>query len=67
ALPMLNQMRAKIGETKRPTVVMNAPPPTGGGLAEEIGKLAVLRDQGILTEQEFQTAKQGTIARGVGS
>jgi hypothetical protein len=64
ALPLLNEMRAKIAETKRPTVVMNAPPPgvRSGGLADEIGKLAALRDQGVLSEQEFQAAKQAAIA-----
>lgn len=63
AVPLLNEMRAKIAEAKRPTVVMNAPSSGGGGLADEIGKLAALRDHGVLTEQEFQSAKQGAIAR----
>ena len=31
--------------------------PTGAGAAEEIGRLAALRDQGVLTESEFQQAK----------
>lgn len=69
ALPLLNEMRAKIAEAKRPTVVMNAPlPPSNGsgGLADEIGKLAALRDQGVLSEQEFQAAKQAAIARATG-
>ena len=62
ALPLLNEMRARIAEAKRPTVV-GPPAAAGGGLADEIGKLAGLRDQGVLTEQEFQDAKRAAIAR----
>ena len=46
ALPWLNEMRAWIAEAKRPTVVVSAPAPstsTGGGLAEELGKLVSFR------------------------
>jgi hypothetical protein len=63
ALPLLNEMRARIAEAKRPTVVVCPPAAAGGGLADEIGKLAGLRDQGVLTEQEFQDAKRAAIAR----
>jgi hypothetical protein len=71
ALPLLNEMRAKIADAKRPTIVMNGPPSAqpasgGGGLADEIGKLAALRDQGVLSEQEFQAAKQAAIVRATG-
>jgi putative oligomerization/nucleic acid binding protein len=34
-----------------------APMPTTGDLADQIAKLASLRDQGILTEHEFETKK----------
>lgn len=62
ALPLLNELRSKISAAKRPTVVMSAPPPSSdGGIAAEIGKLAALRDQGVLSEHEFQTAKEGVI------
>ena len=30
---------------------------TGGGAADELAKLAELRDQGVLSEAEFQQAK----------
>lgn len=66
ALPLLNELRNKISVAKRPTVTMSPPPSSadrGGGLADEIGKLAALRDQGVLSEHEFQTAKQGLIGR----
>jgi hypothetical protein len=70
ALPLLNEMRARIAEAKRPIVVMHAPAaaaPANGGLAEEISKLAALRDQGVLTNEEFQGAKQAAITRGTRS
>lgn len=67
ALPLLNEMRARIAEAKRPTIHMSAPTtPAGAGLADELTKLAALRDQGILTDQEFQAAKQAAIARVTG-
>jgi Short C-terminal domain/Phospholipase_D-nuclease N-terminal len=31
--------------------------PAGGGSADEIARLADLRDKGVISEQEFQTAK----------
>ena len=60
-------MRHRITQFKR-TVAVEAPPaPTAappppapsnpGGLADEITKIAALRDAGILTEDEFQAAK----------
>lgn len=66
ALPRLNEMRARIVDAKRPTVVVNSPaaaPSGGGGFAEELSKLASLRDQGVLDESEFQAAKQAALAR----
>lgn len=64
ALPRLNAMRAKIAESKRPTVVVNAATQSsGGGLAEELTKLAALRDQGVLEESEFLAAKTAALAR----
>ena len=38
--------------------------PTPLGLADELGKLAGLRDQGVLSDEEFQTMKQQLINRG---
>ena len=35
---------------------------SGGGGAEEIARLADLRDKGVLTEQEFQQAKARALA-----
>jgi hypothetical protein len=36
--------------------------PTGGGLADELQKLAMLRDQGILTAAEFEQQKAKLLA-----
>ena len=36
----------------------SAPGKEGAGLADEIAKLAQLRDDGILSEEEFTKAKQ---------
>lgn len=65
ALPRLNEMRAKLIDAKRPTVIMSFPAagPSGGGFAEELSKLASLRDQGVLDESEFQAAKQAALTR----
>lgn len=41
-----------------PPATISTPPPATGGLVEELKKLATLRDQGILTDEEFQQAKQ---------
>jgi hypothetical protein len=35
----------------------SAPAPAGGGLADELKKLAELRDSGVLSEEEFATQK----------
>lgn len=45
-----------------------APPPAAGGemlIADELRKLASLRDEGILTDEEFSARKQLLLARGV--
>jgi len=34
-----------------------APPPTGGDMVQQLKDLAELKDQGILTEEEFATQK----------
>jgi len=36
--------------------------PSGGGTADEIARLADLRDRGVITEQEFQQAKSKALA-----
>lgn len=68
ALPRLNKMRQHIAEAKRPQVVVSqapAAPVSNGqnGLADELAKLASLRDRGVLDEDEFQTAKRAALAR----
>src|SRR4051812_9739996 len=39
-----------------------APPPAGGGTAAELERLKTLLDQGVLTPEEFQAAKQKVLA-----
>lgn len=69
SLPRLNEMRARIAEAKRPQVVVAAPqpalaaPPAPTSIADELGKLAGLRDQGVLSDSEFQNAKQRVLAQ----
>ncbi|WP_207908800.1 SHOCT domain-containing protein [Pseudonocardia endophytica] len=65
ALPRLNEMRAHIAQLKRPTVVVQQQPSNGSApsVADELGKLAGLRDQGILSDAEFQAAKQRVLAQ----
>lgn len=65
ALPRLNEMRAHIAQLKRPTVVVQQQPSNGTApsVADELGKLAGLRDQGILSDTEFQAAKQRVLAQ----
>ena len=59
ALPHLNELRARISQSKRITVtVEHAPAASPGGLAEQLGQIAALRDSGVLDESEFQAAKR---------
>ncbi|MDT0213926.1 SHOCT domain-containing protein [Rothia sp. ARF10] len=67
AQPHLNELRHRITQFKRTVAVEAAPastttppppaPSNPSGLADEITKIAALRDSGILTEDEFQAAK----------
>lgn len=60
----MQTLRSRIAEAKRPTVQVSplvAPTSVGTGLADEVKKLADLRDAGILTEEEFDAAKRRLI------
>lgn len=46
-----------------PTEAVTAPTGSPPDIAEQIGKLALLRDQGALTEQEFASKKTELLAR----
>ncbi len=60
--PHLQKLRARVAEAKRPTA---APAPQGTqSLADELQKLVVLRDAGVLTSDEFAAAKSRLIAGG---
>lgn len=61
ALPHLNELRARISQSKKINVtVEHAPAPVaaGGSLAEQLAQLAALRDSGVLDADEFQAAKR---------
>jgi len=65
ALPGLNELRARIGRAKQPTVVV--PASTAGApassLSDELARLGELHTAGVLTDEEFQSAKAALIAR----
>lgn len=65
ALPGLNELRARIGRAKQPTVVVPAAAASApaASLTDELARLAQLHAAGVLTDEEFQTAKAALIAR----
>ncbi|MFC9556027.1 SHOCT domain-containing protein [Rhodococcus sp. NPDC056960] len=65
-LPRLNELQRKIADCKRPNIVVQVPTqpqPSGGGLAEELRRLADLHAEGVLDVDEFATAKQAAIRK----
>ncbi len=62
ALPHLNELRARIAQSKRITVtVEHAPAPAADGLSEQLARLAALRDTGVLDADEFAAAKRSLL------
>lgn len=58
------ELRRRIAEHKRPVVVQQAapqPPAQASSLAEELGRLAALHADGLLSDDEFSAAKQRLI------
>ena len=54
----IQELRSRISTAKRPVIHVESPMhPLSGGLADELKKLAELRDTGILTAAEFDAAK----------
>ncbi len=63
-LAEINELKARISRAKAPTVlVAPAPVPVADGLAEQIQKLADLRAAGVLSDDEFASAKARLIAQ----
>lgn len=60
AQPFLNEVRAMIAQAKRPSARATE---VGGGLADQLVKLADLHKSGVLSDEEFNTAK-ANILRG---
>lgn len=58
----IQELRSRVSQAKQPQVVSAAPAPGGTSLADEMRKLAELRDAGILSEDEFAAAKARLIA-----
>ena len=63
ALSELSQLRSRVSKSKEVVVnVAAAASPSQSGLADEIQRLAELRDAGVLTENEFAEAKRRVLA-----
>lgn len=60
----LESIRAIAASNKAPDPAPRVVP-AGGSVADELGKLAKLRDQGVLTEVEFQAQKDAILAASV--
>jgi hypothetical protein len=58
--PSKNQMHSELTESKEYTVPSNQPI----SIADEIRKLAKLKEEGIITDEEFKQAKQDLIRKG---
>lgn len=63
--PQIQQLRAKIAAAKRPAAAAPVVVQTAASLADELGKLAALRDTGVLSDEEFAAAKAQLIVGGI--
>lgn len=64
--PRIKELQRKVAEAKRPQVVVQQAvpvPAAGGGLADELSKLADMHQRGLLDDDEFKAAKQVAIAK----
>lgn len=68
--PTATQTPSAVAQSRAPTPVATSGPPAvqagpaaGGSIADEIAKLAALRDRGLLTDAEFQAAKAKLLQR----
>lgn len=65
--PKLKELQRKVAEAKRPQVIVQQAAPVsgypGGGLADELAKLADMHERGLLDDDEFRSAKQAAIAK----
>ncbi|WP_417219586.1 SHOCT domain-containing protein [Arthrobacter sp.] len=60
----INELKARISKSKQLNVqVIADPTPVGGGLVEQLEKLAGLRDSGVLSDDEFAAAKARLLAQ----
>lgn len=66
ALPGLNELRERIGRAKQTNVIVTGQPaaqPAAPSVTDEITRLAELHRAGVLTDEEFNTAKAALISR----
>lgn len=59
---LASAVRARLDELLSPAAPPATPAPGGASLADEIRKLAGLRDEGLLTDEEFQEQKRKLLA-----
>jgi hypothetical protein len=57
-----NAMAGKVRESSSAAHVLSAPAAASVSVADELAKFAALRDQGVLTEEEFQIRKASLLA-----
>ncbi|MFS0701286.1 SHOCT domain-containing protein [Cellulomonas sp. 179-A 4D5 NHS] len=65
-MPQLNKLRERISTAKNPKLHVVAPAvsmETGPWAAQELAQLGQLREAGVLTDEEFASAKAAVIAR----
>ncbi|MEP6785932.1 MAG: SHOCT domain-containing protein [Sphingomonadales bacterium] len=60
-MPVFQRLRECV-EAKTAAPARNSTSSSNTSLAEELAKLAALRDQGVLTDQEFASSKAAAIA-----
>ncbi|SET36879.1 hypothetical protein SAMN04488546_2193 [Geodermatophilus poikilotrophus] len=61
----INELRRLVSASKQVQVMVESPTPSdgGGNLASELGKLAELKQQGLLDDAEFAEAKRAVLAK----
>lgn len=56
-MEMKTKLAKSISQVKQSSVASQVQAPSVGGIADELAKLAALKDQGVLTQAEFDKAK----------
>ncbi len=56
-LAEINELKSRISKSKQQSVQVVVAPAAANGLADQLAKLAELRDSGVLSDEEFGAAK----------